>query len=234
MGYKFTTDVIFNDDVKVVGDLIVDHCIIGYPTRTEVKSLIASQGHLKRAIVSSLPTSNIDLDTIYMIKKQDIVPLTLNTWYGGVDDDGNWGTEVQGPIGQWVKCKVFQGTNYKISPDIIVPSSSVITEESFSGARTPISVENGTFTAPATGYLMLGLYDSVYYDNNIYDGQSWKITITSQLKDAYQEYMYIDNQWVMTGDTSVDLSNFVTVNEIGDINKALDEIASTLELWRVE
>jgi hypothetical protein len=42
MGYKFTTDVIFNDDVKVVGDLIVDHCIIGYPTRAEVKSLIAN------------------------------------------------------------------------------------------------------------------------------------------------------------------------------------------------
>lgn len=41
----------------------------GYQTASQVQALIASAGHLKRVKVDSLPTTNIDANTIYMVLK---------------------------------------------------------------------------------------------------------------------------------------------------------------------
>lgn len=41
----------------------------GYQTATQVQTLIAAAGHLKRAKVDTLPTTNIDTNTIYMVLK---------------------------------------------------------------------------------------------------------------------------------------------------------------------
>lgn len=41
----------------------------GYQTASQVQALIANAGHLKRLKVDSLPTSNIDENTIYMVLK---------------------------------------------------------------------------------------------------------------------------------------------------------------------
>ena len=112
MAYKFKTDVEFIDDVKINGDLEIGHCIIGYPTRAEVTDMINNMGHLKREIVTELPIENIDKDTIYMIQKKQSDSLSFRSWYGGVDENGNWGTEVDATIGSWIKCEVFEEIEY--------------------------------------------------------------------------------------------------------------------------
>lgn len=45
--------------------------------------------------------------------------------------------------------------------------------------------------------------------------------------DRYEEYIYSNNQWVKIGETSVDLSNYVTVNQL---NTALGFYTTTLDL----
>lgn len=232
MAYKFNTDIIFGDDVKIEGDLEIGHCIIGYPTRTEVKNLINNMGHLKREIVTSLPDNNIDPDTIYMVKKEDTTILTLGTWYGGMDRNGNWGIEPSATIGNWIECQVYADTTYKINPIITKEVNYYITEKKHSGIPIEtITINNsGEFTPSKTGALMIGPFadEDFPYD---YLNKVWSLTITAYLRDAYKEYMYINGAWTQTGDTSTDLSNFATLEEIGDINKALNEIATTLGIW---
>lgn len=60
----------------------------GYQTATQVQALIASATHLKRLKVDSLPTSNIDENTIYMVLKSSGASGDIYNEYMYIDS--NW------------------------------------------------------------------------------------------------------------------------------------------------
>lgn len=250
MGYQFKTDVVFNDDIKITddiqvggdatinGNLTIKGVINNYPTRAEMQSYVIDQGHLKRSVVTSLPAINAaDEHTIYMIKKTSNTPLILYLWYGGVDKNtGIWSPDIATEQGHWAYCQVIADNTYTIDPTIPTATNCkyYFIKNRGQGIPTRLTCTNGQITANDTGYLMIGPFNQNDFNSYIYSDNNWKISITSQLKDAYEEYMCIDGSWVQIGDTSTDLSNFATLEEIGNINKALDEIAITLGLWMTE
>ena len=101
----------------------------------------------------------------------------------------------------------------------------------FSHNETIVLDDKGRFIPSLSGYLMIGPYTTDF------ETAFTSTKIIPLYQDVYQDYMYIKDgdqfKWIMIGDTSVDISNFATLQEIGEINEALNEIAKTLRIWNV-